>query len=868
MASTTLNGYTFTTTGSGDTIVTGKGIQGSGISLGYTEELTPSSFSRAASSPNVDDTARKALSAFQNDPTLITTLQSQLSPAEPETPKQKEEVQAGQKIKEPDAATSKQGENKKPDDAKPNASKTPPQGDLSGNLYAKTAGNQAGASVPSKPGKRTWNPLGDFSSYTYRISLYALSPDAYNAYKKTGQWDKTQLSLIVQSGGIANDQKLDAPRGQGFDLDFYIDDLEVTANVNAKENAMATNAFAYKFKVYEPYGMTFPKRLIDLQQQLRDRSYAKDTEAGKYVQSTHGAVLLVIRFYGYDANGQIMDSSKYNTGSFSRQLDEGSTFERYFTLNITAMNYRLEGRGAVYDITAVTFDQQVGCGTKRGILDDAPSALGATVQEMLGGVEGTTTGLIDRLNQQQQKLKGKSVEIPDEYAIVYEEGSTIKTAKMVDASLNKNRVPMTQVKSPSSSNAKASANTSSMKPQRTITFTKGTPIIQAIDQVISQSSYIDDALSVLDSEDAQPIYEGDQLTDLNSKPKTLQWYMITPHVEILGYDKIRNDYAYKITYVIQTYDVPYVQSANIKYVPKYPGPHKVYNYWYTGKNSEVLSYDVTMNNAYFVYSSIAYDNSKPSGTVTAPVQPKTTNNADPMGRASGTSEGASSIKAFLYSPADQQNAKIKILGDPDFLMQTTSGTIGEMMNKNYGPNFTINPNTGQIFIEIIFNQVEDYSNKTGLIEPFGGMVTQSKTATPTIAQISRGSVYMVLKVVSKFSKGKFIQEFQTSYPQNFDTMKPGDEAKVAAGGSSAANRAETANKPKITPGDSDPKLAAAMAKFKKDPNSVGDNSGGKDSLNRVTKQIETFKKQKAKPNDDQVLQKQQLNANTYEGRVD
>lgn len=38
-----------------------------------------------------------------------------------------------------------------------------------------TANKNRNTNTKPTVGKRTWNPLGDFSSYTYRISLYALS---------------------------------------------------------------------------------------------------------------------------------------------------------------------------------------------------------------------------------------------------------------------------------------------------------------------------------------------------------------------------------------------------------------------------------------------------------------------------------------------------------------------------------------------------------------------------------------------------------------------------------------------------------------------------------------------------------------------
>lgn len=707
---------------------------------------------------------------------------------------------AATKAEENKTETKSEGENKAQDDKKVEKDATASKSSSTNNESSNTTNttnttNSTSTSLASRPGKRTWNPLGDFSSYTYRISLYALSPDAHNTYKNTGQWDKTQLSLLVQSGGASSDAKLDAPRGDGFELDYYIDDLELTTLINAKESGMATNSVYYKFKIVEPYGMTFPTKLVQQQAALQEKSKIKRV-VKDFTSATNGAMLLTLRFYGYDENGQVVTAAKYNNGSFAKNLDESSTFERSFVIFITKLDFKLEGRGGVYHIECRMFDQQVGAGTKRAELSASFKGVAASVQDAIGGSDGTTTGILDQMNKLQQESKeAGTCEIPDVYAVQFEPASKIKDASLLDSDLNKARVPMTFVKNSGASNARkeASPAAETMKPSRNISFGKGMTIIQAIDQIITQSSYVEDALTIIQSEENQAAQDGGSLSDENASPTTIQWYMISPSVEIIGYDKIRNDYAYKITYLIQSYDVPYVQSTNIKYVPKYPGPHKIYNYFYTGKNSEVISYDQSMNKLFYLYSSMVGTGDAgfdPETVKGIPTQPKPANNADPVGKPSGTGEGANSIKSFLYSPLDQLKAKIKILGDPDFLMPVTSGTIGQMLTKWYGPDFTINPNSGQVFIEIIFNQAEDYTHTDGLLNPLGN--TETMLFTPkssSLRSMIKGTVFMVTKVVSKFSKGRFTQEFTTILP-NLENMAETGDTSASGNGAASENSAK------------------------------------------------------------------------------
>lgn len=643
-------------------------------------------------------------------------------------------------------------------------------------------------------GKRTWNPLGDLSSYTYKISLYALPPEAINHYNETGSWFKNDLYLVCQSGGINSNPAIDAQRAPGFDLDFFIDDVEYSTSINSKDLKQSSNTTNIKFKVTEPYGATFPQKLVEAQKAINAKSKfpRKVTTTN---ESLWGHYLITFTFYGYDENGQILNPDKYNlSGAATGKLDDTGIFERAFPVYITDFKFRLDGKGQVYDIDTMSINTGVGLGTKRGEVSTELTAQGKTVEEVLGGNAKTTTGLIDELNKRSSAGKGTVCEIPDQYAIVYEENSTIKTATIVSEDLNKDKTPMASVSGAGGSNVvkSASASSATMTPKRIIKIAGGTPIVQAIDQIISQSSYISDSLKVLESEDPQPAREGAPLDEDNARAKPLQWYIILPVTDVLGFDKLRNDYAYKITYVVKSYEVPYVRTDAISKVPKYPGPHKIYNYWYTGKNSEVISYEQNNNIGYFLYlGAQSKDASKDNTNTGVRYQAKPANNADSTSKAPGSFEGANSIKSFLYSPEDLNEAKITILGDPDFLMPVTSGTIGQMMQKWYGPNFTINPNSGQVFIEVIFNQTEDYSHQTGTLPvldvlDFNNFANQPK---PGVQEIVKGTVFMVHTVLSRFNNGKFTQDFDVGLP-NFNEMSKNDTGESAIpGNSSGTDRA-------------------------------------------------------------------------------
>lgn len=709
------------------------------------------------------------------------------------------------------------------------------------------------------PGRRTHNPLGDFSSYTYRISFYIVTPEAYNRYTSTGIWEGNDLYLVCQSGGSSTNPELDSQRASGFELDYYIDDLELITNTNGKEVGMPTNTIYANFKIYEPYGATFPTKLIDAAIAIQQKSDIK-REINNVTEALWGQFLISIRFYGYDENGQVVTADKYNNGTFSKNIDSSATFERSFPVQVKDFKFSIEGKGQVYDMKTVCIGTDEGLSTKRATVSVDKSANGKNVEEALGGQGSTTNGLIDQLNKEQEGyVKGKTQELADEYAIVFDPNSRIGKALLVDETINKDKVPMTTVTGSSGATVRQSASASSgtMTASRTVKVASGTPIVQAIDQIITQSSYISEALKVLESEESQPIQQNDPLVDPNANPKTLQWYIIVPVTEVKGFDKKRNDYAVKITYVIKPYDVPYVKSTAIKYVPKYPGPHKIYNYWYTGKNSEVISYTQTYDIGYHVYASLATSDAINPTVNGVRIATKPVNGADTTGKAPGSFEGPNSIKTFLYSESDQLKAKIVILGDPDFLMPSTNGSIGQILQKWYGPDFTINPNTGQVFIELIFNQVEDYSNSDGLLTPNGNIDTMNfkYNPQPGIQEMVKGTVFMVVRVKSKFSKGRFSQEFQTILP-NFSEMRKGTpDAGDVGGREEGKTNPATGNKPSSNPRtqsnpDDQKRLKEIQEKFKSSPNSMG---GNETTSNANSNKVAADKEATPTANDDQVI---------------
>ena len=76
-----------------------------------------------------------------------------------------------------------------------------------------------------------------------------------------------------------------------------------------------------------------------------------------------------------------------------------------------------------------------------------------------------------------------------------------------------------------------------------------------------------------------------------------------------------------------------------------------------------------------------------------------------------------SAEEMMYYGGQIGLPKIKILGDPDFLMRDQASSLSEVYNKFYGSDgFTVSAHGGQVFIEVEIKESKDYKNSTGLQE--------------------------------------------------------------------------------------------------------------------------------------------------------
>lgn len=398
------------------------------------------------------------------------------------------------------------------------------------------------------------------------------------------------------------------------------------------------------------------------------------------------------------------------------------------------------------------------------------------------------TGLAEALNTFQRRLAdpknpNRKYEVPDEYVFEFAPETIGAATLKRQGTTDKSKVPM-QKKTPGAlDSSKNSTNNNAM----TMSVSAGMQIMQFIDQVMRQSSYITD----------QQLYIVDPVTQ-ETKPNPnppggiIAWYKVSVKAEQLDYDKKRRDHAYRMTFIISPYAINALPSD---WFPKtrYRGSHKSYNYWFTGANTQILNFEQEYNNLYRLII---------SGT-DVPVQQARTDFRDQQRRtylptsenaakgADGyTNEAGDNAAGYLYSPTDQAKIKLRLVGDPAWMQQGEVAAGVSAVNFNFKPfndDGTINYESQEVVFDVSWNQPADYDFNTGLMDlnrsnykPDGSYSTQPQY----------NATYTAIKCKNIFSKGRFEQELEGRLLVEFEKNKQPTDA-GRPGGNNAATTGNT-----------------------------------------------------------------------------
>ena len=638
------------------------------------------------------------------------------------------------------------------------------------------------------------NELNQFSSFTYNIALYMLNSNSYVNLMTAPSSPQAVLNdslLLMRSGGVGLEGRdSEIERSVGFADNFYIDDLELnsiaTGPSKFKQN---TNVTEIRFTIMEPRGVTLLEKLREA------AKFTLTTTKEKYI---HAPYLLEVKFKGYDELGQpIVAPSK----------------PKYIPIKITDINFEVTADGTMYKVQAIPYamsllgqinstiptNVELTASTIGNIFSDGLRTLTKEVTEERippgpAGPEGATRkvekikygdsykNLGEVLTDYQRKRTkptirnnkvekdGKTVteekEIPAE-AEQYDTYEFLLATEIANAKLNVEAIfdaldtpaPTGQKKDDGKANksqfqayAEGFRGTVSLdKDRKTFKINAGTDITKLLNLVIMHSDYMD-----------KNILENAEKGVTDGKP--IKWFTIKPIIKSAkgdgkGFDGKDGRYKYHIQYVVSPsviyyHDFPWAPKSK----PKGLGFHKVYDYIFSGKNTEVLDFKMQFRSAFmqvmtagtgspFADKSADDDFSSLVKTQAISAEGNTTNGKDSLTRA----RAKDLFSSVMSDGVDMIELNMGIKGDPAYLATSDSYwqdkvRQGKQYTSAFMPDGTINYDLTSPYIQVNLKTPTDYDEITGLANP------------NTASNSTFSGIYRVTNISSTFSGGLFEQK--------------------------------------------------------------------------------------------------------------
>lgn len=651
------------------------------------------------------------------------------------------------------------------------------------------------------------NPLHQYASYTYNLSLHCLTQSQYNQLiNNPSTTFKPQKTLI----GGAN--RYNGPeRDSAFQEEFYFDNLKFDTVISLSQSSRGFNVYNLNFTLIEPYGLTLLNRILDLSRQINMPNYVEipylleikffgADDTGKYANIDQQTKLIPIRIinmtikagtkgseyqitavpYNNLAHLQSIQTTKANYEITSRTV--GEVFASAGTNNVDSQiaGYTLANRvnqQAQANQASINQSNQLlaaGGVNEVGLPPDAtrqsPGATAsATPPPALPAARITASSFTHAFNLwQKYTTDSKHQTVPDEIAFVIDPeiaASKIVEPKQVDP--GRTSVQTANGTNPASQTTNLPANS----PKPGVDFTKsifsinaGSNINTIINNMIVNSDYIQKQIS-----DSNTQQSGAGSAGARNSPT--KWFKVTSKIELKQFDSTRNLFGKKITYYIQKYS---------HYNMTFPGAAKArptgvvknYNYIYTGKNTDILDFNIQFNALYTNQVMVnranmlalnenpgagnpGQNNAKAETQVPYTIDPNMITyfsgaQSNITGGFHDTSqkENASNFADSIYTAfgADLLKLDLKIIGDPQFIKQDEVLFSSRGSNQQLIAGGSLAMDSGEIFAQVTFKTPVDIDETTGL-----------SRANSKWKEVYWSGLYKVQMVANEFTRGRFTQ---------------------------------------------------------------------------------------------------------------
>jgi hypothetical protein len=690
------------------------------------------------------------------------------------------------------------------------------------------------------------NVLSSFSSHNCIITMSCISRTMHSNPKQSYKNGNIGTVVLRSSGAgdLAGQSAITTKENPTGKYDFGINNVEMNSQITYNRETQASNAYTISFDVLEPYSMgLFMQVCQNAAQSQGWSSYLGDT-----------TFLLTFEFIGYDADGtptKIPNTTRHIPFTFTTMAmtatGGGSVYrvtalpsnETVFLNNFKLFEHDISIEGATVQEALQSGERSLQTIVNKRLQEYASKNPAATlfdeviiifpktqdVNELQGvNQEGNNIGIelraedgsISTIRRSSEDgtlydasgLSSQAPGVSPEVAKINPNSTTsfvpkvsrkFSAANLIQDSDDLNAIGKSVLQFDDSLFAESGSNNQNDiqidpanpisrkkvtydKSKRQFTYSQGTSIVNAISSILLHSKYCRAGL------DAQKV---------DSKGM-ISWFRIESEVHYqepkegnLGDNNVPKLLVFKVVpYFVHSERNTANQAAPAGLAELATEVAKVYDYLYTGKNTEVLNFNIEFPQAMF--NSVAKGSNLDDASLTANGRNAATPDSSTAGVAADNSSywgerNSPKMKSNPPTPESDINGgtlyadrrtrvaeafqralndsetdlvnipNFTIIGDPYFLADSGLGNFSNTGSGSFNvtKDLAMDYQSGEVDIAITFRTPVDYNSSTGLMD-FGD--------TQIVRHFS--GLYRVLEARHRFQNGKFTQELSLQRRRN------------------------------------------------------------------------------------------------------
>jgi hypothetical protein len=450
------------------------------------------------------------------------------------------------------------------------------------------------------------NELSNFASFNYIWTLAVLTREEVNSGSYLG---REPQYILAKTGGYTKSSQITtaAEDSLGVNVEYFVDEVEINSIYSPNPKSGITSAVKIDFKVLEPYsvGLFFQTLALASNRLGHGSSYASlpcllrceflgynsdGTVVQKIVRDL--AISLVNMTFSVDAGGAtyLVESIPWNQlalGDIAQKTRSdiqinGFTVEEILSsgpnslvryLNDYEENIRAQNNRPFSDEYIIEFPDSLGAYTPT-----------ATSTGLAAGTASINDGINLRLATAANQAAGRTVVQTSPVSSIARIGLNTIGASQISTDFNAmgNQAHGLDVVVYDKSNNTYNNNLLTIDKARNFSFRQGSRIVEMVEQVILTSEW---ARSIID-----------RLAVATSG--RVDWFRVETVVNTLENGQ-KMQYVYKIIPYQVDRSIFEVRSQVRDYTQTLPNVKKGYNYIYTGRNTDILNFDININFAFF-----------------------------------------------------------------------------------------------------------------------------------------------------------------------------------------------------------------------------------------------------------------------------